>query len=102
MTALETALDEVLSETLEGGITETELRRAKDGLLAQAIYARDNLGTGPRIFGAALTSGLLIEDVETWTEQVETVTAEDVLRVARETLDKRRSVTSLLLPEPAS
>ncbi len=99
--ALEKALDEVLAGVLEGGITEAELARAKNGLLASVIYARDDLGSGPRILGTALTSGLTIQDVEGWPDEVERITAEAVMAAAEAVIDKRRSVTGFLLPEPA-
>jgi zinc protease len=99
--ALERALDTVLAQVLEGGITEAELNRAKNGLLASIVYARDDLSSGPRILGTALTTGLGIEDVESWPDEVERATAEAVMAAARAVLDKRRSVTGLLLPAPA-
>lgn len=96
---LETAMDDVLRVVLRDGVTEAEVKRAKNGLLASAIYARDNLGTGPRIFGAALTAGLSITDVETWTDRIRSITQAQVMAAARMVLDERRSVTGVLLPE---
>ena len=98
--AVEAAMDETLETALTTPITRAELERAKNVLLAAAIYARDNLRSGPRIFGAALTSGLTVEQVESWPDQVEAVTIEDVAAAAAYVLDIRRSVTSILLPKP--
>ncbi len=98
---LEMAVDEVLAELLAGGIETAELERTRNELLASTIYARDDLGSGPRFLGAALASGLTVEDVETWPDRVREVTAEDVLAAARHVLDLRRSVTGHLLPGPA-
>ncbi|MDP6709581.1 MAG: pitrilysin family protein [Alphaproteobacteria bacterium] len=100
--SLERALDAVVAEVLAGGITEAELKRAKNGLLASIVYARDDLSSGPRVLGTALTTGLSIEDVESWPDEVERVTAEGVMAAARAVFDKRRSVTGLLLPAPAN
>ena len=98
--AVEAAMDKTLETALTTPITGAELERAKNILLAAAIYARDNLRSGPRIFGAALTSGLTVEQVESWPDQVEAVTIEDVMAAAAYVLDIRRSVTSILLPKP--
>ena len=98
---LEKALDKLLEEVLAGGITETELERAKNSLLASIVYARDNLTSGPRVLGTALTTGLTIADVERWPEDVAKVSTDDVMAAARAVLDKRRSVTGLLVPKAA-
>ena len=74
--------------------------RPRNELLASTIYARDDLGSGPRFLGAALASGLTVEDVESWPDRVREVTAEQVLAAARHVFDLRRSVTGYLLPEP--
>ena len=97
--ALETAVDEVLAELLAGGIESAELERTRNELLASTIYARDDLGSGPRFLGAALTSGATVEDVESWPDRVREVTAEDIVEAARAVLDIRRSVTGYLLPK---
>ncbi len=97
--ALETAVDEVLADLLAGGIESAELERTRNELLASTIYARDDLGSGPRFLGAALTSGATVEDVESWPDRVREVTAEDIVEAARAVLDIRRSVTGYLLPK---
>lgn len=100
--ALEAAIDRVVAEMLEKGITEDELARAKRGLLAGAIFARDSISTAARIFGSALTTGSSVEDVEAWPERIEAVTADEVLAAARKVFDLRRSVTGYLLPKPTT
>jgi zinc protease len=96
---LETSIDAEIRKILEHGVTEAELNRAKAGMQAMAVYARDSVTTKARIFGRALAIGHSIEDVETWPLRVEAVTAKQVQDAAREVLDLRRSVTGLLLPE---
>ena len=96
---LERAIDEVVAEVLKSGITETELERAKNNLLASIVYARDNLGSGPRVLGVALTTGLTVDDVESWPDEVAKTSLADVMTAAREVLDKRHSVTGFLLPK---
>ena len=88
-----------MADLLAGGIESGELERTRNELLASTIYARDDLGSGPRFLGAALTSGATVEDVESWPDRVQEVTAEDIVEAARAVLDIRRSVTGYLLPK---
>ncbi len=97
--AIEAMVEEEIARLLESGVTERELRRAKARMTADAVFARDSLATGARLFGAALAVGRAAEDVEAWPSLVAAVTAEDVLAAARHVFDDRASVTGLLLPE---
>jgi zinc protease len=99
---VEAALDRVIADLLLNGVTEDEMRRARTGMLAETIYARDSLSGAARIFGVALTSGLTVEDVEAWPKLVDAVTAGQVLAAARHVFDLRRSVTGHLLPKDQS
>ena len=51
------------------------------------------------MFGSALINGRTVEDVVTWSDRIEAVTAEDVQAVAEKVLRIERSVTGVLLPE---
>ena len=99
LATLETEMDKALAAALKDGFTEEALERSRTGLLAAAVYARDNLFTSPRIFGDALTSGLSVEEVEAWPDKVRIITMEQIMAAGRAVLDRRRSVTGLLLPE---
>lgn len=102
---LEDALDEVLAEVVADGVTSAELERTRNELLASTIYARDDIGSGPRFLGSALAAGLSVEDVESWPDQVRAVTAEQVHAAARHVFDLRRSVTGWLqapAPDPTA
>ncbi len=98
LAGVEAAVDATIAKLLADGVTDEEMARAKSGMIAAATYARDSVRRTARIFGGALVIGLTAEDVETWPERVEAVTAEQVLAAARHVLDLRRSVTGLLLP----
>ncbi len=99
---VEAAADEVIDKLVGEGVSEEELTRAKTGMRAAAVYARDSLRTAARIFGAALAIGLTVDDVESWTERVEAITVEQVNAAARYLFNKERSVTGVLLPKPES
>jgi zinc protease len=102
MAKLESAIDAELRGFLERGISATELEGAKKTLAAGAVYARDSLRAAPNILGRALSTGRTIEEVEAWPDRVKAVTVEDVNNAIRAVLSEKRSVTSMLLPGPAS
>ena len=102
LSAVEAAVEAVLAELLADGVNATELARAKNDALADAIYARDGLSTAARVFGVGLTSGLTVEQIEAWPDLVAAVTIEDVNQAARQVLVPERSVTGTLRPKPAS
>jgi zinc protease len=98
---IEAAMDAVLAEVIEKGVTAEELERSKNGLIASAAYAQDNQTTLARWFGAALMTGLTVEQVQSWPERIGRVTTESVRAAARRYLDKRHSVTGYLLKDTA-
>jgi zinc protease len=98
---IEAAMDAVLAEVIDKGVTAEELERVKNGLIANAVYAQDNQTTLARWFGAALATGLTVEQVQAWPDRVRQVTADTVRAVARRYLDKRRSVTGYLIKDTA-
>jgi len=83
---------------LKDGITDEELRRAKQRLTDASIFARDSLSTSARILGRALAVGLKVEDVENWPERIGAVTKKEVEEAARAVLKLNSSVTAVLLP----
>ena len=99
---VEEALRAEIAELLTEGVTESEVETAKTRLTAAAIYARDRLGTAANIFGRALTSGQSVEDIESWPERIQAVTAEQVNAAVRAVFQDKSSVTARLLPEPTS
>ncbi|BBF91481.1 peptidase M16 [Blastochloris tepida] len=97
---LEAAIDAVLAEVVETGISEDELARAKTRLVADTVYAQDSQTALARIYGVALTTGSSIEDVRAWPERVKAISAAEVQAAARKWLDMRRSVTGHLVKAP--
>jgi zinc protease len=83
------------------GVTPDEVERAKNRLLADAIYVRDSQSTMARWFGSALTTGSTVQEVLAWPDRIAAVTAEAVHAAAKAWLDKRRSVTGYLIKDAA-
>jgi zinc protease len=102
LTDLEAAIDAVLAAFIRDGVTADELDRAKSRLIADAVYAQDNQATLARWYGAALTTGATVEQVQSWPDRIRAVTAEAVQAAARQWLDRRRSVTGYLVKDVAA
>jgi zinc protease len=97
--AVEAAVDAELARLIEDGVEQDELDRAKFNIRAQAVYSRDSLYSLARIFGTALTAGMTVDEVESWPDRVQGVTAADVLAAAKALLVPEHSATGVLLPD---
>lgn len=100
--ALEAAVEAEIETLLRDGVTDAEVAAAVTRLKRGAIFARDDSLAPSRIFGTELAAGGTIADVEEWPDRIAAVTPAAVLDALRSVLVERRSVTSILRPEPAS
>ncbi len=96
---LEQAIDAVLADVVENGVTADELERSKNRMIADAVYANDNQRALAQWYGAALATGANVEQVRTWPDRIRLVSAQAVHDAARRWLDKRRSVTGFLVKD---
>jgi zinc protease len=97
--AIEASMDTVIDGIRQNGVTEKELDRARNTIIADLVYETDNVGALARIYGWSLATGLKIEDVESEADRLAAVTVDDVKAAARKYLDQKRSVTGYLIPE---
>jgi zinc protease len=97
--AVEQAIDAVIAEVAQNPVRAEDLERVKTQLIAEAIYAQDNQASLARWYGAALTTGLSVDDVRSWPDRIRAVTAEQVRAAAQKWLDKKRSVTGYLIKD---
>jgi len=95
-------MDAALEEFLEEGVGPVQLERIRTQVASSEIYARDSVEGLANRYGAALATGLTVEDVRAWPEVLGQVTAEDIMAAAREVLDPRRSVTLWVSAGPAA
>jgi zinc protease len=95
---LEAAIDEVVDRFLREGPTDAELNRSRSSLAAAAIYSRDSQEALANVYGGSLAQGESIDDIVNWADDIERVTREEVMEIARATLNKDASVTGWLLP----
>jgi len=101
MEKLEAAMTAEIAKIRDHGVRREDMERAKRRILAEAIYARDSLGAGARVLGAALASGRTVNDVESWPDKIKAVTLEQIKAAIRAVLREQQSVTALLLPNSA-
>jgi zinc protease len=71
-------------------------------MIADYIYAQDNQSTLARMYGAALTTGQTVADIQARPAKLKAVTAEQVRDAARRFLEKRHSVTGYLVRDTAA
>ena len=97
----EQALDAAVAAFMEQGVDEEQLARIKMQLRAARIYSEDDVGALARRYGAALSSGLSLDDIREWPDLLQAVTAQEVLDAARDIFDARKSVTGHVMQPPA-
>jgi len=98
MDKVEEALLVEVEKIKSDGISAEELTRAINKMMADTIYGQDSQANLARTFGATLTTGSTIEEVQNWPAAVSKVTADDVKKAANAFLDPDIAVTGLLLP----
>jgi len=99
---LESAVDEVLAQFLANGVDQVAFDRIKRQLRADEVYGRDDTNGLAREYGASLTSGLTVADVQAWPDILQAVTPDDVMTAAREVLNRGNAVTGWLQRQDAS
>ena len=95
---IEAAMEAEIERLLADGVTADEVERAKMRMIDSAIFARDSLQAGARVFGSALSTGRTVEDVEAWPDRIGAVTVEQVNAAARAVFHDNTSTTGVLLP----
>jgi len=97
---VEAAIDRIISDVAENGVSEEELERARRSEIAELVYNYDSQTTMARIYGYALATGRSVEDIANHPRRLAEVTMEDVSAAARKVLQPERSVTAKLIPDP--
>lgn len=94
---LEQAIDEVLAEVEQNGVTPEELVRAQTQAKAEVVYARDGLQSLAYIIGQLYMIGLDEAFFNSWTTQIEAATAGELKDAARFLFSPERAATGYLL-----
>jgi zinc protease len=99
---IEAAVNLEMKKLIDGGVTANEVERAQNQLLAAAIYAQDSLASGPRLYGAVLSTGGTMADIDAWPERIAAVTPGEVVAAAQSVWRDSGAVISLLTPAEGS
>ncbi|WP_368186047.1 M16 family metallopeptidase [Aestuariibius sp. HNIBRBA575] len=94
----EAAMDQVIADFLANDIDPEQMERLRTQLRASEIFAKDNVEGLARRYGAGLTQGLEIQDIQDWPEILQNVTAADVKAAAERVFDRNQSVTAFVVP----
>jgi zinc protease len=93
----EAAMDGVLAQFMKDGVNADDLARIKAQIRAETIYGDDNSQSLARRYGAALSIGLSLKDIQDWPDVLQSVTADEVMAAAHEVLDRKHAVTGWLM-----
>src|SRR5665811_81354 len=97
---IEAAIEGVIEELRDDGVTQAELDRARASQIAEFVYTSDSISRMARQYGWRLAAGMSVEDVEEWPDRLKQVTVDDIRAVARKYLVENNAVTGILTPEP--
>ena len=94
---VEDAMDDAIAKFMATGIDLEIFKRIKIQMRASEIYAMDNVEGIANRYGAALTQGLTISDVQDWPRILQAVTTDEVMTAARLVFNQKASVTGWLM-----
>ncbi|CCV06182.1 Uncharacterized zinc protease y4wA [Mesorhizobium metallidurans STM 2683] len=96
---VEAAVYAEIARIASGGVTDSELEKAKDRYIRSMIFARDKQDDMANMYGATLATGGNVRDVQEWPDRIRKVTADQVKAVAARYLKLDHSTTGYLLPQ---
>jgi zinc protease len=96
---IEEALNEVMGRLGRDGFTEAEVMRARTRLVAESVFSQDSQASMARMYGAALTCGSTVEDIQDWANRIRRVTLDDVNRATATAFRLDRMVVGQLVRE---
>lgn len=94
----EASMDRAMAEFLDEGVNAEDLARIKMQVRSSEIYALDDISTVANRYGAGLTSGLTIADIEAWPSILDAVTEDQIIAAARRVFDRNNAVTGYITP----
>lgn len=94
---VEEGLDRALAGFVEDGVDEEALDRIKMQVRASQVYSRDDVGDMARTYGAGLSTGLTVQDIQAWPDILQQVQPEDIIAAAQKVLNRDNAVTGWLM-----
>jgi zinc protease len=99
---VEQGLRREVARLIAEGVTEDELQRVKSQVVASHVYERDSMFFQARQLGSLDMAGLSPKFVDLFVDKLKTVTAEQVIEVAKKYLVDDRLTVAYLDPQPLS
>lgn len=96
--ALRAAVDGEIAAIARDGVSGSELEQAIRRYVKTLVFSRDNPEGMAQFYGAALTTGMTLEQIDTWVDRLKTVKPADIKAAAQQYLGADRGVVSQLLP----
>ena len=96
---VQAALEEELAKILKDGISDADVARAKERILAGLVFAKDSSLGAAQGVGGMLVVGVPLEEIEDLPERLRAVTADQVRSAARKVIVQSASGTAILLPK---
>ena len=78
MKKVESAIADEIALILKDGVTEDELKAAKQRLRIETVKARGSLQAPAVLIASALATGRSLQDVQTWPDRIAAVGTEKV------------------------
>ena len=95
----EAAMDKVIADFMENDIDPARIESIRTQLRASEVYALDDVQGLARRYGAALTQGLTVADVQAWPQALQEVTEADIKAVAAEVFNRDQAVTGWVVAD---
>ncbi|QOL82252.1 M16 family metallopeptidase [Pseudooceanicola spongiae] len=95
----EAALDDALASFIKDGVDPAALERIKMQVRASQVYDRDDVAGLAQMYGAALSQGLTVSDIQAWPEILQEVQPDDIIAAAKQVLNKDHAVTGYLMSD---
>ena len=94
---IQQALDEALKQAI-ADIDIKEIENTKHKMRAGLIYLRDNPNEAASIAGALASSGMSLEEMENYEENIAAVEPSSVKKAAEKYLNKKQRISGVLMP----
>lgn len=99
MEDLEAAVVAEVAKQLEAGFSDADVKRIRNSMAADAIYARDSQQSMANLFGGWLAIGGSIDDLMNYPDDVRAVTTEEALAAVRKVFaENNHYIEAQLLP----
>ena len=97
LTQIEKAVEAEIEKLLKKGVNKKDFTRAKTTMLADDVYAQDDIFHTVYRLGLWLMAGGSVDTYDDWKTALEKLTPKEVLAAAKETFNKTNSTTGLLV-----